>query len=179
MKIYDYTDDGHYAKMTLVFEDNKAVEIAVISKGRKKDEILKDAYILSKGKEKEEFKGDLSKCENFEMPKPKESFLDADFNELKGRVFDQYGDLMDVPINFYIVGTDKAEIKEGKIIEEEVDAETSYFVVAEVGSLKQQEERKIYPVVKSEAPREPNFEDRLKATEQAMADLMMILGGEQ
>lgn len=28
MKIYDYTDDGHYAKMTLVFEDNKAVEIA-------------------------------------------------------------------------------------------------------------------------------------------------------
>ena len=99
-------------------------------------------------------------------PKPKAARLDIDFYSLSGKVFDQYGDVIETPIDVTIEGTDKARIENGKLITEEVEEETSFFIVAKAGDLVEKQERTLYPKVDREPvpPHEDVLEAKIKAT---------------
>lgn len=176
MKLIQYIDDSYYARVAILFNDGTYAVTSVISGNREKEDILKDAYILLRNVERVRFEGNPKDFEDLILPAPKENFMEVNFYDLTGKVFDQYGDPIDKEIQFEIQGTDKAKIKNNRVVEEEVEEITSYFIVASCGNLVQKEERFIYPTVKEE-PKKASVEERLEATEQAMADLMMMVGG--
>ena len=148
MKLIQYTDDGSRALVTILFDDGTYAITDVISGDRPKNDILKDAYIILKNTERVIFEGDPKDFDNLILPEPKEKTMDIDFYNLTGKVYDQYGDLMDKEIQFEVQGTDKAKIENNKVVEEEVEEETSYFIVASCGELVGKQERFIYPPVK-------------------------------
>ena len=126
--------------------DDKTFALLDLVAGRELEEILQDAYILTKNKEnRQAYNGEKIEELKDYIPKPKIARLEADFYNLTGKVYDQYGDLLDAPISFEIEGTDKAKIEDGKLIEEEVEEDTSFFIVAKVGNLEQRQERFLYP----------------------------------
>lgn len=154
MKLIQYTDDGDYARVTILFDDNTYAVTSVVSGNRTKDDILKDAYILLRNVERVRFEGEAKDFENLILLEPKENFMEVNFYDLTGKVYDQYGEIMDKEIQFEIQGTDKAKIENNKVIEEEVEEMTSYFIVASCGELVQKEERFIYPPAPIEPERE-------------------------
>ena len=176
MKLIQYINDSYYARVAILFDDNTYAVTSVISGNRSKEDILKDAYILLRNVERVRFEGEAKDYENLILPAPKENFMEVNFYDLTGKVYDQYGEVMDKQIQFEIQGTDKARIENNKIIEEEVESITSYFIVASCGALVQKEERCIYPPVKEE-PKVASVEERLEATEKAVADVIMMIGG--
>ncbi|WP_138158784.1 hypothetical protein [Peptoniphilus catoniae] len=176
MKLIEYSNIENYKKVSLLFDDNKYGTIYIADNERPKEEILKDAYILLKNADKKDYMGDISKLEDIELETSKAIKLYVDFYNLTAKVYDQYGDEIQEKVNFTIEGTDKARIENNKIIEEEVTEITSYFIVAKCKELIEKEERFIYPTIKEE-PKNSNIEERLEATEKAMADLMLMIGG--
>ena len=147
MKLLQYIDGSYYARVAILFDDNTYAVTSVISGDRSKEDILKDAYILLKNAERVSFDGNSKDFDDLILPEPKENFMDIDFYNLTGKVYDQYGEIMDKEIQFEIQGTDKAKIENNKVIEEEVEEETSYFIVASCGTLVEKQERFIYPPV--------------------------------
>ena len=145
MKLIQYIDDSDYARVAILFDDNTYAVTSVISGNRSKDDILKDAYILLKNVERVRFEGNPKDFEDLVLPEPREKFMDIDFYNLTGKVYDLYGEVMDKEIQFEIQGTDKARIENNKVVEEEVTEETSYFIAASCGELVQKQERFIYP----------------------------------
>lgn len=178
MKLIEYQNIENYKKVSLLFNNNKYATTYIVDDNRPKNEILKDAYILLKNADKKDYIGDISKLEDIELERPKVTNLDVDFYNLTVKVYDQYGDEIQEQVSFTIEGTDKARIENNNVIEEEVEKETSFFIVAKVGTLEERQERTIYPKVVEEA-KNSNIEERLEATEQAMADLMLMMGGMQ
>lgn len=176
MKLIQYKDDGDYARVAILFDDDTYAVTSVISGNRKKEDILKDAYILLRNVERVRFEGKDSNFDDLILPTPKENFMEVNFYNLTGKVYDQYGEVMDKQVQFEIQGTDKARIENNKVVEEEVESITSYFIVASCGELVQKEERFIYPPVKEE-PKVASVEERLEATEKAVADVIMMIGG--
>lgn len=176
MKLIQYIDDSYYARVAILFDDNTYAVTSVVSGNRTKDDILKDAYILLRNVERVRFEGNPKDFEDLILPAPKESFMEVNFYDLTGKIYDQYGEVMEKQVQFEIQGTDKAKIENNKVIEEEVEEITSYFIVASCGELVQKEERFIYPPVKEE-PKIASVEERLEATEKAMADVIMMIGG--
>jgi len=154
LKLIQYTDDGDYARVAILFDDNTYAVTSVVSGNRTKDDILKDAYILLRNVERVRFEGDPRDFDDLILPEPKEKTMDIDFYNLTGKVYDQYGEVMDKKIQFEIQGTDEAKIENNKVIEEEVEEITSYFIVASCGELVQKEERFIYPPAPIEPERE-------------------------
>lgn len=144
MKLIQYTDDGSRALVTILFDDGTYAITDVISGDRPKDDILKDAYIILKNIDRAIFEDDPRGFDDLILPSPKVNRIDANFYDLTGKVYDQYGEIMGKEIQFEIQGT-KARIENNKIIEEEVEEMTSYFIVASCGELVQKEERFIYP----------------------------------
>lgn len=176
MKLLQYIDDSYYAMVAILFDDNTYAVTSVISGNRSKEDILKDAYILLKNAERVRFEGDVKDYDDLILPPPKEKSIDVNFYDLTGKVFDQYGEVMDKEISFEVQGSDKARIENNKVIEGEVIEETSYFIVASCGELVQKEERFIYPLPQEE-PKVASVEERLEATEKAVADVIMMIGG--
>lgn len=176
MKLLKYIDDGNRALVAILFDDNTYAETTVISKNRDKQDILKDAYIISKNKEKFTFEGNKDEYEDLVLEAPKPNTLDVNFYELSGKVYDQYGNEIQAEITFSVEGTDKAKIENGKLVEEDVEEMTPYFIVAKCSELQQKEEKIIYPVNKR-TNTELDLEKRLEATEKAVADMIMIVGG--
>lgn len=154
MKLIQYIDDSYYARVAILFDDNTYAVTSVISGNRSKEDILKDAYILLRNVERVRFEGDPKDFDDLILPKPKEKTMDIDFYNLTGKVYDQYGEPMDKEISFEVQGTDKARIENNKIIEEEVEEITSYFIVAKCGELVEKQERFIYPPAPVEHERE-------------------------
>lgn len=148
MKLLQYIDDSYYARVVILFDDNTYAVTSVVSGNRSKEDILKDAYILLRNVERVRFEGQAKDFKDLILPAPKENYIEVNFYDLTGKVYDQYGDPMDKEISFDVQGTDKAKIENNKIIEEEVTEETSYFIVASCGTLVQKAERFIYPPVK-------------------------------
>lgn len=179
MKLLEYETIENYKKVSILFENNKYATAYIVDDKRPKQEILKDAYVLLKNADRKDYIGDISKLEDIELERPKATNLDVDFYNLKTKVYDQYGDEIQAQVTFTIEGTDKAKIENEELITEEVEKETSFFIVAKVGNLEERQERFIYPkiVEEVEEPKNSNIEERLEATEQAMADLMLMLGG--
>lgn len=176
MKLIQYIDDSYYARVAILFDDDTYAVTSVISGNRSKEDILKDAYILLKNAERVEFEGDVKDYDDLILPAPKEKSMEVNFYDLTGKVFDQYGEVMENQVQFEIQGTDKARIENNKLIEEEVEEMTSYFIVASCGALVQKEEMFIYPPAPVE-PKVASVEERLEATEKAVADVIMMIGG--
>lgn len=176
MKLIQYTDDSYYARVAILFDDGTYAVTSVISGNRNKEDILKDAYILLRNVERVRFEGEAKDYEDLILPTPKEKYMEVNFYDFTGKVYDQYGEVMEKQVHFEIQGTDKARIENNKVIEEEVESITSYFIVASCGTLVQKEERFIYPPVKEEH-KVASVEERLEATEKAVADVIMMIGG--
>ena len=144
-KILNQTDT--HIELFVLYDDNTYSNINLIG-GRPIEEILKDAYILTSNTANrlpytEETPTDL---ETYDVT-PVATTLKADFNNLTGKVYDQYGLEIDLPIEFSIEGT-SARIENGKIVEDVVDSDTSYFIVAKYGDLEERQKKINY------APRE-------------------------
>ena len=165
MKLLKYIDDSNRALVAILFDDNTYAETTVISKHREKQDILKDAYIISKNKERQNFEGNKDDYEDLILEKPKPNSLDINFYNLSGRAYDQYGEEIQANISFEVEGTDKAKIEDNKLIEEEVTETTSFFIVAKCGDVEKKEERFIYPKVEPEEPpkKEPTEVEKLEA----------------
>lgn len=176
MKLVQYKDDSYYAMVAILFDDGTYAVTSVVSGNRSKDDILKDAYILLKNTERVRFDGKAKDYEDLILPAPKENSMEVNFYALTGKVYDQYGEVMEKQVQFEIQGTDKARIENNKVVEEEVGEITSYFIVASCGALVQKEERFIYPPAPVE-PKVASVEERLEATEKAVADVIMMIGG--
>ena len=130
-----------------LYDDNTFALLDLVA-GRELEEILQDAYILTKNKEnRQAYVGEEIEDLKDYIPKPKIARLDVDFYSLTGKVFDQYGDILDAPIDFTVEGTDRAKIENGEIIEDVVDNDTSYFIVARYGDLEERRERFLYAPV--------------------------------
>ena len=165
IQIFCLYDDSTFALLDLVA-------------GRELEEILQDAYILTKNKEnRQTYVGEETEDLKDYISKPKIARLDVDFYNLTGKVFDQYGDVLDAPITFTIEGTDKAKIEDGKLIEEEVAEETSFFIVANVGDLEERQERFLYPRPKEVEPSPDDAPITRKEYEELKQALEIALGG--
>lgn len=165
MKLIQYEDDGNRATVAILFDDNTYSETTVISKNRDKQDILKDAYIISKNKEKFTFEGNKDDYEDLVLEAPKPNTLDINFYNLSGKAYDQYGNEIQAEITFSVEGTDKAKIEKNELIEEEVTEITSFFIVAKCGDVEKREERFIYPKVEPKEPpkKEPTEVEKLEA----------------
>lgn len=175
MKILKYESFGKDTIVSILFDDGTYNVTKILDSSRPKEEILKDAYIILKNTERYPYTGDTKDLEDLILPTPTPTFMEVDFYDFKGKAYDQYGEEIQADITFEIQGTNKARIENGKLITEEVEVETSFFIVAKCGKLEEKQERTLYPVVKETGA---SIEERLTATEQAMADIMMIIGGE-
>ena len=149
---------------------------SVVSAGRDGKEILKDAYIILKSAERLKFNGNKDEYEDLVLEASKPNTLDVNFYDLSGKIYDQYGNEIQAEITFNVEGTDKAKIEKGELIEEEVTEITSFFIVAKCGDIEKKEERFIYPLPQEE-PKVASVEERLEATEKAVADVIMMIGG--
>lgn len=178
MKLLNFTDVGSNKFISLVFEDGTYGSISISDNTRDKDDLIKDAYILLKNMDRSPYTGDLSLLEDVTIEKPKVMTFTPDFITFKGSVYDQYGDILDVPIKYTIEGTDKARIEGNNLIEDPVEEDTHYVIKATIGDLVDKQERTIYKPVKPTLEA-TEIEERLAATEKAMADLMLMLGGMQ
>lgn len=175
LKILKYETYGKDTIVSILFDDGTYSATKILDNSRPKEEILKDGYIILKNTERYPYTGDTKGLEDLILPTPKPTFMEVDFYDFKGKAYDQYGEEIQADITFEVVGTDKARIENNKLVTEEVEVETSFFIVAKCGTLEEKQERTIYPVVKETGA---SIEERLTATEQAMADIMMIIGGE-
>ena len=174
-KILEQTENN--IQIFCLYDDNTFALLNLVA-GRELEEILQDAYILSKNKEnRQAYTGEeIEDLKNY-IPKPKVARLDVDFYNLTGKIYDQYGDLIDAPIEFTIEGTDKAKIEDGKLIEEEVTEETSFFIVAKVGNLEERQERFLYPRPEIKEPSPEDAPITRKEYEELKQALEIALGG--
>lgn len=177
MKILKYETFGKDTIVSILFDDGTYNVTKILDNSRPREEILKDGYIILKNTERYPYTGDTKDLEDLILPTPTLTFIAVDFYDFYGKAYDQYGEEIQADITFEIQGTDKARIENGKLITEEVQEETSFFIVAKCGTLEEKQERTLYPVAKDTEP-SASIEERLTATEQAMADIMMIIGGE-
>lgn len=176
MKLLKFENYGKDILVSLIFDDGTFATTSVSNKDRDKNDLIKDAYILLKNTNREPYDGDISELQDVKLEEPKATSMVPDFYALKGAVYDQYGDAMNLPIKYTIEGTDKARIENGTVIEEKVEEETKYVIKATAGDLIETLERTIY----KEEPHgmtTKELEERLSATEQAMADMMLMMGG--
>ena len=178
MKLLSYQDIGQDKQITILFDDMTYASTIVKDNTRPKSDLLKDAFILLKNADKLPYDEETEGLEEIKLDPPKPTRMEPDFYTFKGLVYDQYGDTLQVPIDYTIQGTDKVKIQDGSLAEEEVQEDTPYTIVAKVGDLEEKQERTLYKKVEPQPPG-PSVEERLEATEEAMADIMMMLGGMQ
>lgn len=176
MKLLTYQDIGQDKQITILFDDMTYAGTIVKDNTRPKSDLIKDAFILLKNADKTPYDGEIEGLEEIKLDPPVPARMEPDFYTFKGLVYDQYGDALKVPIDYTIQGTDKVKIKDNTLVEEEVKEDTPYTIVAKVGDLEEKQERTLYKKVDPQPPG-PSVEERLEATEEAMADIMMMLGG--
>lgn len=149
MKILQYEEHNGRVQVTVLYDDNTFTTLNMVNTNDK-ESILRDVYIISKdARNRQPFEGEIPKdLEVWNPPTSVATTMTVDFYNLTGKVYDQYGMQMEIEIQFSIEGTDKARIEDNKIIEDVVEPDTSYFIVAKVGDLEERQERFLY------APRE-------------------------
>lgn len=166
IKLLEYKKQDSHILVTILNEkDNTKTSTSIVDGDRDKKEIIKDAYILSKFTNKEKYSNE-EVIETIELDDPKPSKMYPDFINLSGYVIDQYADKMENEIKYSIEGKG-ATIQGNKIVEEEVEEDTSYFIVAKCGELVEKQERFLYAPI---SPRENPLEEYKKAFD-------ILLGG--
>lgn len=174
-KIVEQTESD--VQIFCLYDDNTFTLLDLVA-GRELEEILQDAYILTKNKEnRQAYTGQEIKDLKDYVAKPRVARLEADFYNLTGKVYDQHGDILDAPISFEIEGTDKVKIEDGKLIEEEVDKETSYFLIARAEELEEKQERKLYPRQEEPQPKPDMTAILVKEVANLKIKLMQLEGG--
>ena len=144
-KILSQTDNR--VELFVLYEDNTFTVLNLAQDTL--ENMLKNAYILSKNIERLQYEGEVpTDLETYEKPQSAATKItNVNFNNFTADIYDQFGDKMNVDVEFMIDGTG-ARIENGEIIEDVVDNDTSYFIVAKCGDLEERQERTIY------APRE-------------------------
>ena len=112
------------------------------------ENVLKNAYILSNNTERLQYEGKIpTDLEVYGKPQSVATKLtNVDFNNFTADVYDQFGEKMNVDLAFEIEGTE-ARIENGELIEDVVEEDTSYFIVARYGDLEKRQKRTIYAPV--------------------------------
>mgnify|MGYP001309521468 CR=1 FL=1 len=169
MKLLKYEKQGNNVFVAFL-QDNILKSATVVDGGRTKEEILQDAYILAKDQV-----GEQVLMEDIILPEPILKRINVDFNTLTGVALDQYGDKLEQEIIFSIEGTDKARIEDGELIEDEVEEDTSYFIVAKAGDLEEKQERIIFAPVAPQPSEADILREELTLTNQTLAELMLML----
>lgn len=145
-------EDGY---ITAYYEDNTAYTMPYVGENN-----LKDLYIISKNP-RNRFKIEEKPIDLEEWEKPTDiptRIKNIDWINLKAKIYNQFGDLMDLQPIFTIEGTG-ARIEDGKIVEDVVDNDTSYFIVARYGDLEERQERFLYAPVEPQ-PNELDMANR-------------------
>ena len=144
-KILNQTDSR--VELFVLYEDNTFTVLNLAQDTL--ENMLKNAYILSKNTERLQYEGEVpTDLEIYKKPQSTATKItNVDFNNFTANIYDQFGEKMNVDVEFTIDGTG-ARIEDGTIIEDVVDNDTSYFIVAKHGDLEEKQERTIY------APRE-------------------------
>lgn len=153
IRYIDYKEDNQ--KVSVGFVKRNFVVYSQIAKDEKlsKEDTLQKLYEKVKTSIDYENKLYESNMENsiktekvgeeFIPEKAKAIKLIVDFQDLKGKVIDQYGELYSEDVLFIIENTNKAYIEGNKIIEEEVETDTKYILSATYEGLKESIERTI------------------------------------
>lgn len=147
MEIIEYKIEGKI--LTVGFKESNFVVYSIIHylETENKEQLLQRAYINAKStidyeKTLDKHSMTTDKIGEIFIPEPsKATRLDVDFNNLKGKVLDQYGEIISVDVDFDIQGVEKAKIQDGLIIEEEVAEDTEYYIVAKYGVLEKKQKR--------------------------------------
>ena len=158
----------------VLYEDNTFTILNLVQDTL--ENVLKNAYILSKNIERVPYEDEVpTDLEVYEKPQSVATKLtNVDFNNFTADIYDQFGEKMNVDVTFEIEGMG-ARIEDGTIIEDVVENDTSYFIVAKHGDLEERQERIIY------APREvePSQIDILNNEIAELEEVIdTILGGE-
>ena len=169
MKLLRYEKQGNNVFVAFL-QDNILKSATVADGGRTKEEILQDAYILAKDQV-----GEQVLMEDITLPEPVLKRIKIDFTMLTGIALDQYGDEIEQEIIFEIEGTDKAKIEDGQLIEDTVENDVSYFIVAKAGDLEERQERTIYAPVVSQPSEADILREELALTNQTLAELMLMI----
>lgn len=143
-KILNQTDNR--VELFVLYEDNTFTVLNLAQDTL--ENMLKNAYILSKNIERLQYEGKVpTDLETYEKPQSVATKITSvNFNNFTADIYDQFGEKMNVDVEFMIDGTG-ARIEDGEIIEDVVDNDTSYFIVAKHGDLEEKQERTIYAPV--------------------------------
>ena len=165
--------------LTVGFKEDNFVVYAQVGfdENKTKDELVQLAYIQAKPSIKYEktlnehsfITDEVGEVFIPELPKP--TNLDVNFDSLTGKVLDQYGNVFDGEVIFTI-DSDVARIEDGTIVEDEVEEDTEYKIIASYNDLIVQENRIIHPFT-------PNETDILKYEIEELRQVIDVLvGGE-
>ena len=140
-KILNQTDSR--VELFVLYNDNTFTVLNLVQDTL--DNMLKNAYILSKNIERLQYDGEVpTDLETYDRPQSAATTItNVNFYNFTADIYDQFGEKMNVDVTFEIEGTG-ARIENGEIIEDVVDSDTSYFIVAKYGDLEERQERTIY-----------------------------------
>ena len=143
-KILNQTDNR--VELFVLYEDNTFAVLNLVQDIL--ENVLKNAYILSKDTERLQYEDKVPiDLEVYERPQSVATKItNVDFNNFTADIYDQFGERMNVDVAFEIEGTG-ARIENGELIEDEVEEDTSYFIVARYGDLEEKQKRTIYAPV--------------------------------
>lgn len=161
VNIFCYYEDGTYMNLNLI--GNRDI-----------NDILKDAYIISSNPmNRSLFEGELpADLIEFEANSVPTILKVNDFENTSATIYDQYGSPMELEVEFTVEGTDKARFENGKLIEDGVEMDTSFFIVAKYGELEERVERTLFAPIPTEE------EILLEKYEEMKRALEILLGGE-
>ena len=142
MKIFNYNVVENLYELTMLWDDGTFL-IFTSDKIKSKELLAVELYRLGFSCKRQKFEGEIPDDAEYWFPNNTPTKLMVNFKNLDYYVLDQYDLPMDLTVEFFIEGTDKAKIIDGEIIEDEVDEDTTYYVVAKVGDLTRKDERVI------------------------------------
>lgn len=150
MEIVKYKQED--SSLIIGFKEDNFVVYSVISYDEtlSKNELLQKAYLQVKDtieyeKNSQEHSFITEETgEEFIPEQSKLNKLEVDFNKLQGKVIDQYGNVISTDVIFSIEGTNKARIENNKIVEDEVEKDIEYYIIAKYKDLEKKQKRIIY-----------------------------------
>ena len=172
MKYKILSEDNNRANIFCYYDDGTFTTLNLVA-GRDMGDILKDAYIISSNRmNRNLFEGEPpSGLIEFKANPVPTVLKVSDVENTNATVYDQYGSPMDVETTFTIEGTDKARFENGKLIQDTVDNDTSFSIVAKYGELEERIERTLFAPI-------PTQEEILAAQyEELKQALEVLLGG--
>ena len=158
-KILNQTDNR--VELFVLYEDNTFTVLNLAQDTL--ENMLKNAYILSKNIERLQYDGKVpADLEVYKKPQSAATKItNVDFYNFTADIYDQFGEKMNVDVTFEIEGTG-ARIENGKIIEDVVDNDTSYFIVARYENLEERQERFLYAPVEPQPTEMDIFKNEIE-----------------